>query len=162
MVEGENTVVFSAGKFSETYIVQTKKDLISDGNGGYEKFPTPSVDGRITATLNTGPYYNVSDSAASAEVGIWDTDSPRVSIESLSLAGIEEGESATFKVTALPLNLDSLNVVVNIAQIGYEGVDFLTNVAGEQIVTLTPKFKTESDGTQTVIEVSGMLSVQDC
>ena len=154
---GQNTVIFRKGQLAETYIVQTDKNLYSDGANGYDRLGIPSADGSITATLDSGSYYDVSNTASSAEVTIWDTDRPRVSIEPVSVSGVDEGDPAVFKVTAHPLTTSSLTVLVDISQAGYEGVDFLADTAGQRSVTLTPKAVIEN-GITRVSEVSGLLS----
>ena len=154
---GRNTVVFRKGQHSETYIVQTKKNLVSDGANGFSRSGVSSADGNITARLDSGSYYSVSSTASTAEVVIWDIDRPRVSIAPVTVSGINEGSPAIFKLTALPLSTGTLNVMVDISQAGYNGVDFLTNSAGSRTVLLTPKTEIEN-GITRVIEVAGLLS----
>ena len=157
--EGINHVVFTAnqgtseefgpfGKVEQTFMVQTKAA------------GTASGDGRITATLQEG-YTNVPDTNAnSASVAIWDTDRPRVAIESTTPLGVDEGDSAEFKISVVPHpSAATFEVIVNVSQIGYSGVDFIDGVVGIHRVSLTPKMATDENGDSYVSEYSGELSV---
>ena len=156
LAEGNNNVIFKAGKRVETYIVQTKRLLNQAGI----REGVATGDGKITAELQSGITNNSNPKATSAEVTIWDIDRPRISIVPISVSGVDEGAEAKFKVSADPFpSENSFDVRVNVSEFGYDGVDFLMSTdEGEATVTLTPKTET-IDGTQVITEYTGELSV---
>ena len=117
-------------------------------------------DGKITAELQTYFTNTRNPKAISADVTIWDIDRPRISIEPISVSGVDEGAVAMFKVSADPFPTESsFDVRVNISEPKNEGFDFLmSSEEGEKTVTLTPKTET-IDGTQVIAEYTGELSV---
>ena len=155
LAEGANNVLFEAGQRVKTFVVQTKELL--DQNG--DRVVTPTSDGKIIAELQAS-HTNIPDTnAIRAEVTIWDIDRPRISIEPVTGSGVEEGSPAKFKVSAYPFPTEnSFDVRVAVSQIGYDGVAFLTNTAGERTVSLTPRMTTDSDGNSYIAAYYGELS----
>ena len=75
-------------------------------------------DGTITATLASGQGYSVVSGRSSASVIVTDggTPTPRISISAGS--AIDEGDSATFDLTASPKPASNLDVVVEVGESG--------------------------------------------
>ena len=76
-------------------------------------------DGSITATVQAGDGYTVGDPAAFT-INVLDDDTPRVRVS--GGADVEEGQDATFTVTASPAPYQTLPVTVDVAASGLSGV----------------------------------------
>ena len=156
LAEGINNVIFKAGRRTETFIVHTKKFLTDSG----DRVGIATGDGKITAELQTDFTNTRNPKAISADVTIWDIDRPRISIEPISVSGVEEGTEAKFKISADPFPTESsFEVRVNISEPKNEDFDFLmSSEEGEKTVRLTPKTETV-DGTEVIVEYTGELIV---
>ena len=81
---------------------------------------TDEPDGTVTAAIDSGNGYTVSAAAGTATVAIADDDVPQISIA--AGAGITEGATAVFTITADPAPAAPLTVDVTVAQSGDHGI----------------------------------------
>ena len=119
-------------------------------------------DGSVTATLNAGDGYTIGKKTSSGKVAIADDDLPPPEVTIAAGAGVTEGGSATFTLTADPAPAADLAVSVTVAATGDYGI-----TAGTQTVTIpttgsaTLKLATagddvdEADGSVTVTVTDG-------
>jgi len=89
------------------------------------------TDGSVTATVNAGSGYTVSTTQSAATVGVADNDAPKPEISISGGAGITEGGSASFTVSASPAPSASLDVKVTVTQSGDYGA-----TTGQRTVTI--------------------------
>ncbi len=93
---------------SATFTVVTLNDSVDE------------ADGSVSAVVNNGQGYTVSSTAGSGTVSVSDDDVPEVSVS--GGAGITEGGSAIFTLTADPAPHAPLTVTVTVSQNGSFGV----------------------------------------
>ena len=116
---GHRTVTLAAGAASVTLSVGTVDDAADE------------ADGSVSVTLDAGTGYTLAAGQGSAVVTVRDDDEPVVSIA--AGAGVTEGASASFTVTASPVPAAPLDVTLTIGQIG----DFAASgEAGARTVTV--------------------------
>ena len=116
---GHRTVTLAAGAASVTLSVGTVDDAADE------------ADGSVSVTLDAGTGYTLAAGQGSAVVTVRDDDEPVVSIA--AGAGVTEGASASFTVTASPVSAAPLEVTLTIGQIG----DFAASgEAGARTVTV--------------------------
>ena len=92
------------------------------------------ADGSVTATLNTGTGYTVSSGNGAATVAVSDDDDPLPATPEISIAagaGVTEGGTASFIITASPTPAAALDVSVTVSQSGAYGA-----TTGAQTVTI--------------------------
>ena len=90
------------------------------------------TDGSVTATVNAGSDYTVSSSQGAATVAVSDNDDAPTPVVSVTGgAGITEGGSAVFTVTARPAPAANLDVSVTVSQGGDYGA-----ATGQRTVTV--------------------------
>ncbi len=100
-------------------------------------------DGSVTATVNTGSGYTVSNIASTATVTVSDDDDPPVIPVVSVVAGsdVSEGSDAEFTVSASPAPIADLDVSVTVTEVGDYGVTVgqrtVTIPAGTNTATLT-------------------------
>ena len=104
---GVRTISIPTGG-SYTLIISTSDDSVNEANGS------------VTATVNSGSGYAVSNSASTATVAVADNDqaptTPEISVT--ASGGITEGGDATFTITANPTPQAALSVRVSVSQNG--------------------------------------------
>ncbi len=95
------------------------------------------ADGSVTATVNTGSGYTVSEAQGAATVSVADDDdppppaTPEVSVTAGN--GVTEGGNASFTITASPAPTANLDVSVTVSQSGNYGA-----TTGQRTVTIPP------------------------
>ena len=92
------------------------------------------ADGSVTATLNSGTGYTVSSGNGAATVAVSDDDDPLPATPEISItagAGVTEGGTASFTITASPTPASALTVGVTVSQSGDYGA-----TTGAQTVTI--------------------------
>ena len=142
---GSRTVTLTAGATSTTLSIATLNDA------------TDESDGSVSVTLDAGTGYTVAAGQASATVAVRDDDEPVVGIA--AGAGVTEGTSAAFTVTANPAPVAPLDVTLTVGQSG----DFAAaGEVGSKTVTIptsgsvTVEVATVNDATD---EPDGAVSV---
>ena len=118
-VTGSRTVTIPTGG-SVSFTVATTDDA------------TDESDGSVTATVNTGSGYAVSNTQGAGTVAVSDDDDPPIPVVSITEGqGVTEGGDATFTLTAAPAPAADLPVTVTITQSGAFGA-----VTGSRTVTI--------------------------
>ena len=112
---------------STTYTISTTEDS------------TDEADGSVTATLKGGSGYTVSSTNGAATVSVADNDAPELSIS--AGAGITEGGTASFTITASSAPGSPITVNVGVSQSGAFGA------SGAATVTLSGTSTTYTIGT---------------
>ena len=142
---GSRTVTLTAGATSTTLAIATLNDA------------TDEPDGSVSVTLDAGTGYTVAAGQASATVAVRDDDEPVVGIA--AGAGVTEGTSASFTVTANPVPAAPLDVTLTVGQSGDYAA---TGEVGSKTVTIptsgsvTVEVATVNDATD---EPDGSVSV---
>ena len=88
-------------------------------------------DGSVTATVDAGSGYTVSNTQGAGTVDVADNDVATPHVRITAGAGVTEGGGATFTVTASPAPLSDLDVTVTVAQSGAFGAG-----TGQRTVTV--------------------------
>ena len=101
---GSRTVVLAAGTTSADLTVATVDDAADE------------ADGSVSVTLGAGTGYTIATGKGSAAVAVRDNDEPTVSIAAGS--GVTEGAAASFTISASPVPVAPLDVMLTVAQSG--------------------------------------------
>ncbi len=144
-VTGSRTVTVPSGG-SVSFTVATTDDSVDE------------LDGSVTATVNTGSGYTVSNTQGAGTVNVSDDDDPPIPVVSITAGpGVTEGTSASFTLTAAPAPTADLPVTVTVSQSGAFGA-----VTGSRTVTVpTTGSVTLTIGTSddSVDELDGSVTV---
>ncbi len=149
VLTGSHTVTIPAGQSSATLTVSTSDDSVDE------------PDGSVTLTLNSGGGYTVGSLSSQSVQVLDDDDAPQVAAPVVSVtagAGVAEGGSALFTVSADAAPAADLPVSVTVAASGDFGV-----VTGSRTVTIaagtTSKAFSVATSDDSVDEANGSVTV---